>query len=64
MKWNSDTTLRIDMKLKDLFDKLLFFPMSMFLSMKEIYDLDAEYFETNAVIRELHEINEYARKRR
>ena len=38
--------------------------MNMFLSMKEIYDLDAEYFETNAVIRELHEINEYARKRR
>lgn len=30
----------------------------------EIYDLDAEYFETNAVIRELYEINEYARKRR
>lgn len=52
------------MKLKDLFDNLLFFPMRLFLSMKEIYDLDAEYFETNAVIRELHEINEHERKKR
>jgi len=44
----------IKMKLKDLFDKLLFFPMSMFLSKEEIDNLDAEYLETNAVIRELY----------